>query len=101
MKEALARGHALVTGDFPGLGYDQIVAGWRKPSSDHRKVGLKFCAPEAKDGSRWKLHSVIDDNKMAREDKKAADLYGDGNLKLIAAGHATKNFVIHWNKSGQ
>ena len=99
--DTLAQGHALVTGDFLGLGYDQLVAGWRKPSSDNKKVGLKLYVPEAKDGSKWKLHSVIDDNKMACEDMKAADLNGDGRLDLIAAGRATKNVVIYWNKSGQ
>jgi len=98
--DTLTQGHALVAGDFLGLGYDQVVAGWRKPSRDNEKVGLKLYVPDTKDGSKWKLHSVIDDNTMACEDMKAADLNGDGKLDLIAAGRATKNVVIYWNKSG-
>ena len=97
--ETLNQGHALVTGDFLGLGYDQVVAGWRNPSTDLKKVGLKLYIPEAEDGSKWKLHSVIDDNEMACEDLKAADLDGDGALDLIASGRATRNVVIYWNKS--
>ena len=28
--DGLSQGHALVTGDFLGLGYDQVAAGWRQ-----------------------------------------------------------------------
>jgi hypothetical protein len=55
--------------------------------------------PTNKDGSEWKQHAVIDDNTMACEDMKAADLDGDGDLDLVAAGRATKNVVIYWNKT--
>ena len=55
--------------------------------------------PSNKDGSEWKQHAVIDDNTMACEDMKAADLDGDGDLDLVAAGRAPKNVVIYWNKT--
>ena len=43
----------------------------------------------------------IDDNKIACEDLKSADLNGDGKLDIIAAGRATKNLVIYWNRTGE
>ena len=31
----------------------------------------------------------------------APDLDGDGRLDLIAAGRATKNIIIYWNKTSK
>lgn len=95
--ESLNQGHALVTGDFLGLGYDQVMAGWREPAGDEKKVGLRLYLPTENDGSQWKLYAVIDENTMACEDLKAADLNGDSKLDPIASGRATKNVVIYWN----
>ena len=50
------------------------------------------------EGERWSTRT-IDDDTMACEDLKAADLNGDGKLDIIAAGRATKNVVIYWNES--
>lgn len=96
--ESLNQGHALVTGDFLGLGYDQVVAGWREAAGKDKVVGLRLYVPTSKDGSQWKLHSVIDENKMACEDLKAADLNGDGKCDLVASGRSTKNVVFYWNE---
>ncbi len=100
LDEALNQGHGLATADFLGAGYDQVVAGWRAPSGDNQKVGLRLYTPTAADGSQWKLHAVVDDNTMACEDLKAADLNGDGKPDLIASGRATKNLIIYWNETG-
>ncbi len=97
LDDALASGHALVTGDFLKLGYDQIVAGWREPSKADKKVGVKLYVPADGTGAAWKVHSLVDDNTMACEDIKAADLDGDGDLDLIASGRATKNLIVYWN----
>jgi hypothetical protein len=96
----LAEGHALAAADFLGLGHDQIIAGWRKPDPVSRKVGIRLYVPTAADGSAWKLHTVVDDNTMACEDFKVADLDGDGKPEIIAAGRATKNLIVYWNERG-
>jgi hypothetical protein len=97
LDDGLAEGHALATADFLGLGYDQLIAGWRKPDTKGKKVGIRLYIPTAEDGSAWKLHATIDDNTMACEDFKVADLNGDGKPDIIAAGRATKNLVVYWN----
>ncbi|MFD0894260.1 FG-GAP repeat protein [Luteolibacter ambystomatis] len=98
LDDTLNQGHALAAADFLGTGYDQVVAGWREPAGADKKVGLRLYIPAAEDGSTWTRHAVIDDNGMACEDLKAADLNGDGKPDLIASGRATKNLVIYWNE---
>jgi hypothetical protein len=39
----------------------------------------------------------VDDNEMACEDLRVADLDGDGKPDIIAAGRATKNVKIYFN----
>lgn len=97
LDDTLNQGHSLAVGDFLGLGHDQIAAGWRNPSTDTKTVGIKLYAP-GEDGT-WKFHSHIDDNTMACEDIKAADLDGDGKPELIASGRSTKNLIIYWNRN--
>jgi len=98
LDDTLGEGHALATADFLGLGYDQVIAGWRKPDSKDKKVGIQLYIPIAEDGSAWKLHALVDDNTMACEDFKVADLNGDGKPDIIAAGRATKNLIVYWNE---
>ncbi len=101
----LAQGHALATGDFLGLGSDQIVVGWRNPNADD-KVGIKIFEKTnaagktnipALDKSEW-IGSWIDDNGIACEDLQAADLDGDGDLDIVASGRATHNLKVYWNQ---
>ena len=42
---------------------------------------------------------LFDDNQMACEDLKIADLDGDGQPDIIASGRSTHNLVIYWNRS--
>jgi hypothetical protein len=98
LDESLKQGHALAAADFLGLGYDQVIAGWREPNDQERKVGIRLYVPTEKDGSQWRQHAVIDDNTMACEDFKVADLNGDGKPDIIAAGRATKNLIVYWNE---
>jgi hypothetical protein len=97
LDESFAEGHALGCADFLGLGRQQIVAGWRAPNKD-KTVGIKMYVPLDDKGEKWQTH-VIDDNGMACEDLKIADLDGDGQPDIIASGRATHNLVIYWNRT--
>lgn len=101
LDDTLIQGHALATGDLYGAGWDQIVVGWRGPipMREGVKVGIKLFVPTDKRGYGWKEHALIDDNTMACEDLKLADLDGDGRLDIIACGRATKNVIIYWNET--
>ena len=98
LDSTFVQGHALATGDLLGIGRDQIVAGWRNPNAED-KVGVKLYVPLDATGDLWETH-LIDDNTMAAEDVKLADLDGDGKLDIIAAGRASNNLKIYWNRTG-
>ena len=92
------QGHAVAVGDFFGDGGEQIVAGWRAPNEDG-KFGVKLYFPESTDGAEreWKSF-FVDENKMACEDLRVADLNGDGRLDIVASGRSTHNLVVYWNR---
>ncbi|GAB3220388.1 FG-GAP repeat protein [Algoriphagus aestuariicola] len=93
----LKDGHSLAVADFLGLGFDQIVVGWRLPN-ESGELGVKLFVP--KDGSFSVFEEFwIDKGGIACEDLQAADLNGDGKLELIASGRATKNIKVYWNKN--
>ena len=98
LADDLNEGHGLACADFLGLGSDQIVVGWRKPNAE-KKVGIRLYVPPDSAGSPWKAY-VIDDNTMACEDLKVADLDGDGRADIVASGRASHNLVIYRNRSG-
>jgi hypothetical protein len=98
LDDTFAEGHALACADLLGLKHwPQIVAGWRAPNKE-KKVGIKMYVPLDDKGEKWQTH-VIDDNQMACENLKIADLDGDGQPDIIASGRATHNLVIYWNRS--
>lgn len=94
ISDMLSQGHALVCGDFLGLGSDQIVAGWRNPNA-YKKVGIRLFKPQ--EVKNWQGYPLDDSVRMACEDLQAADLDGDGDLDIIASGRATLNVLIYWN----
>jgi hypothetical protein len=96
LDEALKDGHALAVDDYLGVGFDQIVVGWRA-MNDPGVPGIKFFAPLDADGNRWRSQ-VISAEEVAVEDIKAADLNGDDKVDFVAAARQTKNLVIFFNE---
>jgi len=97
LDDSLNQGHALVIADLLGTGHPQVVAGWRNRDARNR-VGIRLY--ESNGEGSWTVH-LIDDDQMACEDIKAADLDGDGDLDLIASGRSTKNVIIYWNRGAR
>lgn len=96
LADDLAQGHALATGDLLGDGSSQVVVGWRN-QNEEGKVGIRLYH---RDEGGWRSRP-IDDNTMACEDLKLADLDGDGRLEVIASGRASRNLAIYWNRLGE
>jgi hypothetical protein len=96
LTSGLNQGHALATADLLGVGFNQVVAGWREPDKEN-KVGIKIFVADTPQGKGWKDY-WIDDNGMACEDLQIADLNGDGKKDIVASGRATHNLKIYWNK---
>jgi hypothetical protein len=97
LSDALNQGHALAIADLAGSGQSQIVVGWREPDKEG-KVGVKVFTPHDKKGTKWDP-MWVDENGMACEDLKVADLNGDSRPEIIAAGRATHNLKIYWNRT--
>ena len=93
--ETLKEGHALACGDLLGVGFDQVVVGWRGKNNEG-KTGVKIFTPLDKEGKTWR-QNVVDEAGMACEDLCLADLNGEGRIDIIASGRATKNVKIYWN----
>ncbi len=97
LNDQLKDGHALVVGDFLGLGSDQIAVGWRVPN-EAGDFGVKLFVQKNNSFTEFEEH-WIDQNGMACEDLQAADLDGDGKPELIASGRSSKNLKIYWNRN--
>ncbi|HEY0073579.1 MAG TPA: FG-GAP and VCBS repeat-containing protein [Abditibacteriaceae bacterium] len=95
LADDLREGHALGCGDFLGLGYDQIVVGWRGKNAEG-KTGIRLYKPLDNKGEQWR-QMTIDDN-IACEDLTLADLNGDKKLDIIASGRATKNLIVYFGE---
>lgn len=96
LDDNVKEGHALAVADLLHTGTDQVVAGWRVANKDG-KVGIKLYTPKDAQGGQWES-TWIDENGMACEDLKILDLNGDKKPDIIAAGRATHNLKIYWNK---
>jgi hypothetical protein len=90
------QGHALACADVLGAGHQQVIAGWREPDRNG-KTGIKIFDPADANWSTWKS-AWLDEGGIACEDLAIADLDADGKLEVIAAGRASKNVKIYWNR---
>ncbi|MDA0196816.1 MAG: VCBS repeat-containing protein [Bacteroidetes bacterium] len=97
LTDQLKQGHALACIDLLSQGYEQVVAGWRE-KNDEEVLGIKIFVSEDPEWTKW-TSFWIDQDGMACEDLKVADLDGDGKMDIIAAGRSTRNLRIYWNKS--
>lgn len=96
LDETLIDGHALACHDLLGLYNRQIVVGWRANNRIGAKVGVKLFHTTKEDGSGWQ-QTLLDDGGMACEDLMGADLDGDRDVDMVAAGRSTHNLKIYWN----
>lgn len=93
LDDGLKQGHAIAVADLFGNGEQQIVAGWRQKNAEGN-VGVKlYFRADGDWQSKW-----IDQDGMATEDLRIGDLDGDGRPDIVAAGRATQNLKIYWNK---
>jgi len=99
ISDQLVDGHAIATHDLLGLNNRQIVVGWRAQQKIG-KVAVKLFWTTKEDGNGWQ-EAFIDDGGMACEDAVCADLDGDHDLEIIAAGRRSKNVKIYWNQRSQ
>ena len=97
LADDLNEGHGLACAHLLGLGADQIVVGWRNPNAQ-KKVGIRLYVPPDSPGTAWKAYP-IEDNTMACEDLKVADLNGDGRPDIVASGRNTHNLIMYWNRT--
>ncbi len=96
LDDTLVDGHALACHDLLGLNNRQIVVGWRAHHKVGDRVGVKLFYTTKEDGNEWQEH-LLDDNGMACEDLMGADLDGDRDVDMVAAGRSSKNLKIYWN----
>lgn len=96
LDDALVDGHAVAIADFLGVGYDQVVVGWRAMKPKGAVPGIKLFSPLNEDGTEWR-ETVISGPELAVEDIKAADLNGDGLADIVAAARQTKNLKIYFS----
>ena len=97
LDDTLADGHAIACADLLGINNRQIVVGWRSMQQIGPKVGVKLFHTTKEDGTGWQ-QQLIDDNTLACEDAVIADLDGDKDADIIAAGRRTRNVKIYWNE---
>jgi hypothetical protein len=94
--EELAWGHAVWCANVDADSDEELIVGVRDESGPHRS-GVRIYDPRlAARKVEWQ-RSLVDPGGVAVEDLAAADLDGDGDADIVAAGRQTKNVKIYWN----
>jgi hypothetical protein len=100
--EPLQWGHAVWCADLDSDGDDELIVGQRDPNkpgaAGPKGPGVFVFDLKREKGDLVCARHTIDDGGMACEDALASDLDGDGRIDLIAAGRATHNVKIYWNR---
>ena len=96
LEDQMLDGHAIAIDDFLGVGYDQIVVGWRA-MHPRGTPGIEIFTPMEGAGKVWRKERISAD-QMAVEDIKAADLNRDGKADIVASGRQTRNLKIFFSK---
>jgi hypothetical protein len=96
LDDQLAWGHAVWCANLDADPDDELIIGVRDQKSDEHRRGVRIYDPRSDGG--WERH-LIDPGGVAVEDLSAADLDGDGDIDIVAAGRATKNVKIYWNEA--
>ncbi len=96
--DTLAQGHAVWCADFDADVSDEVVIGHRQQGTGET-VGPGVYLFDRRDGG-WE-QQVIDEGGMACEDLTVADFNGDGRLDILAAGRATHNVKIYFQKPSE
>ena len=94
--EQLAWGHAVWCANLDDDPEEELIVGVRDDSGPHRS-GVRIYDPQLEAGSVGWQRSLVDPGGVAVEDLAAADLDGDGDSDIVAAGRQTKNVKIYWN----
>ena len=95
LDDQLAWGHAVWCVNLDDDPDEELIIGVRDPKSAEHRQGVRIYNPVS--NGQWERH-LVDPGGVAVEDLAAADLDGDGDIDIVAAGRATKNVRIYWNE---
>lgn len=97
LDDQLAWGHAVWCANLDADADEELIIGVRDNAGDEHRSGVRIYDPRLEGGVVVWQRQLIDPGGVAVEDLAAADLDGDGDNDIVAAGRATKNVKIYWN----
>jgi Aldos-2-ulose dehydratase, beta-propeller domain/FG-GAP-like repeat len=109
LDDELAWGHAVWCANLDDDPEEELIIGVRDNKDAQHRSGVRIFDPQASSSGaarrrtdtppvvNWQ-RTLIDPGGVAVEDLAAADLDGDGDIDIVAAGRATKNVKIYWNE---
>ncbi len=97
LDDQLAWGHAVWCANLDADADEELIIGVRDNANDEHRSGVRIYDPRVEGDSIVWQRQLVDSGGVAVEDLAAADLDGDGDNDIVAAGRATKNVKIYWN----